>query len=201
MSSISCRVPVRRLVSIALNSWLAWYQLRFLNEPRLPLDQPRKLQLSSRYHRTILSKLFQADMYLKPAWPLWTRREVFGIDDGAQQAPLPNGEDYGGVRTTLEAFIQGYRCQPVEWTVKWKDVQHAPQFCLLKPRGRSQYSAHQLLAVFRAVRFNEFFKSISFCDVDFSSLSNKFDNTQRLESTIWLSRTGQYPASYSKIMQ
>ncbi|KAI1194823.1 RNI-like protein [Nemania serpens] len=166
---------------------------------RLPLDQPRKLQLSSRYHRTILSKLFQADMYLKPAWPLWTRREVFGIDDGAQQAPLPNGEDYGGVRTTLEAFIQGYRCQPVEWTVKWKDVQHAPQFCLLKPRGRSQYSAHQLLAVFRAVRFNEFFKSISFCDVDFSSLSNKFDNTQRLESTIWLSRTGKNSLTRSEV--
>lgn len=178
----------------------AWYPLRFLNEPRLPLDQPHKLQLSSRYHRTILSKLFQADMYLKPAWPLWTRREVFCIDDGAQQAPLPNGEDYGGVRTTLEAFIQGYRCQPVEWTVKWKDVRHAPQFCLLKPRGPSRYSAHQLLAVFRAIRFNEFFKSISFFDVDFSSLSSKFDNTQRLESTIWLSRTGQYLASSSKIV-
>ncbi|RYC61100.1 hypothetical protein CHU98_g5108 [Xylaria longipes] len=165
---------------------------------RLPLDQPQKLQLASRYYRTIVSKLFQVDTYLKPAWPLWTRREVFYIDDSAQQMPLPNGENYGGFRTTLEAFIEGYRCQSVEWTVKWKDVRQAPQFCLLKPRGQSHYSARQLLAVFRALRFNEFFKSISFCDIDFSSLSNKFDNTQRLESTIWLSRTGKHSLTRSE---
>ncbi|KAI0476763.1 RNI-like protein [Xylaria cf. heliscus] len=165
---------------------------------RLPLEQPQKLQLASRYYRPILSKLFQVDTYLKPAWPLWTRREVFYIDDGAQQIPLPNGEDYGGFRTTLEAFIQGYRCHPVEWTVKWKDVRYTPQFCLLRPRDRSHYSAHQLLAVFRALRFNEYFKSISFYDVDFSSLSNKFDNTQRLESTIWLSRTGKHNLTRSE---
>ncbi|KAJ8125468.1 hypothetical protein O1611_g8171 [Lasiodiplodia mahajangana] len=165
---------------------------------RLPLEPPRKLLLSSRYYRTILSRLFQTDTYLKPAWPLWTRREVFYIDDGAQQMPLPNGENYGGFRTSLEAFLEGYRCQPVEWTVRWKDVRHAPQFCLLKPKGQSHYSAHQLLAVFRALRFNEFFKSISFRDVDFSSLSNRFDNSQRLEPTISLSRTGKHSLTRSE---
>ncbi|KAI0534641.1 hypothetical protein GGR58DRAFT_46584 [Xylaria digitata] len=158
---------------------------------RLPLDHPQTLKLSSRYHRNILSKLFKADTYLKPAWPLWTRQDVFYMDDDTQQIPLPNGEDYGGFKTTLEAFIEGYHCQPVEWSVKWKDVRHAPSFCLLKPKGQSRYNAHQLLAVFRAVRFNEFFKSISFRNIDFSSLSNKFDNIQRLEPTIWLSRTGK----------
>ncbi|KAI0456150.1 RNI-like protein [Xylaria acuta] len=165
---------------------------------RLPLEQLQKLQLASRYYRIILSKLFQVDTYLKPAWPLWTRREVFYIGDGAQQMPLPNGQDYGGFRTTLEAFIEGYRCQPIEWIVKWKDVRHAPQFCLLKPRGQSHYGARQLLAVFRALRFNEFFKSISFRDVDFSSLSSKFDNTQRLEPTTWLSRTGKHSLTRSE---
>ncbi|KAI3336741.1 RNI-like protein [Xylariaceae sp. AK1471] len=166
---------------------------------RLPLDKPQKLELSSRYYRTIISKLFKADTYLKPAWPLWTRREVFYMDDETQQMPLPNGEDYGGFKTTLEAFIEGYHCPPVEWTVKWKDMRHAPQFCLLKPRDQSQYTAHQLLAVFRAVRFNEFFKSLSFRDIDFSSLSNKFDNTHRLESTIWLSRTGKRSLTRSEV--
>ncbi|GAP86444.2 putative leucine rich repeat protein [Rosellinia necatrix] len=165
---------------------------------RLPLEQPRKLQLSSRYYRTVISKLFHADTYLKPAWPLWTRREVFNIDDGSRQTPLPNGEDYGGFRTTLEAFIEGYHCRQVEWVVKWKDVQHAPQFCLLKPRGQPHYTAHQLLAVFRALRFNEFFKGISFHDVDFSSLINIFDNTQRLERTIWISRTGKHSLTRSE---
>ncbi|KAJ2980193.1 hypothetical protein NUW58_g7012 [Xylaria curta] len=165
---------------------------------RLPLQPPQKLQLSSRYHRPIISHLFNADTYLKPAWPLWTRREVFYMDDGAQQMPLPNGEDYGGFKTTLEAFIEGYHCKAIEWTVRWKDVRYAPQFCLLKPRTRSHYSARELLAVFRALRFNESFKSISFCDIDLSSLSNKFDNTQRLEPTIWLSRTGKHSLTRSE---
>ncbi|KAI1376699.1 RNI-like protein [Hypoxylon crocopeplum] len=158
---------------------------------RLPLEKPRKLELSSRHHRSISSKLYKADTYLKPAWPLWTRREVFFIDGEAPQMPLPNGEDYGGFRTTLEAFIQGYQCAPVDWTVQWKNVRHPPQFCLHAPKEQSKYTSHQLLAVFRALRFNDFFKSLSFYNIDFSSLSGAFDNAARLESTVWLSRTGK----------
>ncbi|KAI0016675.1 RNI-like protein [Xylariomycetidae sp. FL0641] len=158
---------------------------------RIPLDQPKKVELSSRYHRAILSKLFRADTYLKPAWPLWTRREVFLVDGEAQQTPLPNGEDYGGFKSTLEAFLEGYHCPYVNWTVRWKNVRFAPEFCLLPPKCQTRYTAHQLLAVFRALRFNDFFKSLSFCNVDFSTLSGVSDNAQRLESTVWLSRSGR----------
>ncbi|KAI2630487.1 RNI-like protein [Xylaria nigripes] len=165
---------------------------------RLPFEQPMKLHLSSRYCESIISRLFRADMYLKPSWPLWTRR-AFHVDDATQRIPLPNGEDYGGFRTTLEAFIEAYNCPPVEWTVKWKGVRYAPQFCLLKPKHQSCYSPHQLLAVFHALRFNESFHGISFRDIDFSSLVNKFDNTQRLEPTIWLSRTGKRGLACSEV--
>ncbi|KAI0180040.1 RNI-like protein [Hypoxylon sp. FL1284] len=158
---------------------------------RLPLEKPQKLELSSRHHRSISSKLYKSDTYLKPAWPLWTRREVFCIDGEAPQMPLPNGEDYGGFRTTLEAFVQGYDCASVEWAVEWKNVRHPPQFCLLKPKDQPKYSALQLLAVLRALRFNDFFKSLSFRGIDFASLSGAFDNSSRLESTVWLSRTGK----------
>ncbi|KAI0131748.1 RNI-like protein [Hypoxylon sp. NC0597] len=158
---------------------------------RLPFDKPKKLELASRHHRNISSKLYKADMYLKPAWPLWIRREVFFIDGEAPQVPLPNGEDYGGFRTTLQAFIEGYCSAPVNWTVKWKNVRHAPQFCLLTPKEQSKYTKYQLLAVFRALRFNDYFKSLSFYDIDFSSLSGAVDNTARLESTVWISRTGK----------
>ncbi|KAH9906228.1 RNI-like protein [Xylariomycetidae sp. FL2044] len=158
---------------------------------RLPLDQSKKLELSSRYHRTIMSRLLKADAFLKPGWPLWTRREVFLIDGELCQTPLPNGENYGGFQTTLDAFLEGYHCPPVSWTVHWKNVRYPPEFRLLKPEKQSHYSAHQLLAVFRALRFNDFFKSLSFSEIDFSVLSNTSDNTWRLESTVWLSRTGR----------
>ncbi|KAI5922248.1 hypothetical protein F4810DRAFT_675166 [Camillea tinctor] len=158
---------------------------------RLPLDEPKKIALSSRYHRTILSKLFKADTYLKPAWPLWTRSEVFLVDGEALQTPLPNGEDYGGFKTTLDAFLEGYHCPSVNWKVEWKNVQHPPQFHLLQPKIQSQYTAHQLLAVLRALRFNDYFKSLSFQDIDFHNLFGVFDNAKRLETTVWLSRTGK----------
>lgn len=112
--------------------------------------------------------------------------------------PLPNGEDFGGFKTTLQAFIQGYCCAPVDWLVQWKDVRYPPQFCLLPPKEQPKYTAYQLLAVFRALRFNDFFKSLSFSGVDFSSLSGVFDNTSRLESTTWISRTGSLNQGYTR---
>ena len=134
--------------------------------------------------------LFKADTYLKPAWPLWTRREVFFIDGESQPIHFPEGEDYGGFKRTLDAFIAAYRCEGVKWTVEWQDVRHSPEFRLLPPTKQPQYSAYQLLAVFRALRYNDFFKSLSFRDIDFSNLSWLFDNSKRMESTVWISRTG-----------
>ncbi|KAI4600040.1 hypothetical protein KJ359_001141 [Pestalotiopsis sp. 9143b] len=158
---------------------------------RLPLDRPRKLELSSRYHRSIVSRLFKSDTYLKPAWPLWTRRETFLIEGESQQIPLPSGEDYGGFKRTLEAFLEGYHSASVDWKVNWRDVKYAPEFQLIPPAKDMTYTAHQLLAVFRALRFNDFFKSLSFRGVDFSTLSNLSDNAFRMEPTAWLSRTGK----------
>lgn len=184
-------VNISHLITPYSNHFLQIHNLLCItNKRRLPLEKSKKLELSSRHHRNISTKLYKLDTYLKPAWPLWTRREVFCIDGEAPQMPLPNGQDYGGFRTTLEAFIEGYDCASVEWIVQWKNVRHPPQFCLLEPKGQSKYTAHQLLAVFRALRFNDFFKSLSFCNIDFSGLSGAFDNASRLESTVWLSRTG-----------
>ncbi|RWA12065.1 hypothetical protein EKO27_g3044 [Xylaria grammica] len=47
-------------------------------------------------------------------------------------------------------------------------------------------------------RFDLVFR-ISFRNIDFSSLSNTFDNSQRLESTIWLSRTGKRSLTRSEV--
>ncbi|KAK7949629.1 hypothetical protein PG988_016268 [Apiospora saccharicola] len=146
---------------------------------RLPMDTPKKIGLSSRHHRSIISRLFKADTYLKPAWPLWTRREIFFVDGETDHIHLPEGEDYGGFKRTLEAYLEGYHCASVDWK-------------LLRPKKKMlKYSGYQLLAVFRALRFNDYFKSLNFDGVDFSPLSGVQDNQKRLEPTPWLSRTGK----------
>ena len=155
------------------------------------MEKAEVLELSSRYYRNILSKLFRADVHLKPAWPRWTRQQIFSLDDDQQPITLPEGEDYGGFKRTLEAFVEAYRCPPIEWRVNWKNVRYPPEFQLLPPKRQPFYIAHQLLAVFRALRFNDYFKSLSFRDVDFSGLINLVDNIERLEPTVWLSRTGR----------
>ncbi|KAK7987465.1 hypothetical protein PG989_007780 [Apiospora arundinis] len=157
---------------------------------RLPLDAPKKIELSSRHHRSIISRLFKADTYLKPAWPLWTRREIFFVDGETDHIHLPEGEDYGGFKRTLDAFLEGYHCPPVNWRVNWEGARFAPEF-QLRPPSKTKYSGHQLLAVFRALRFNDYFKSLNFDGVDFSALSGVYDNSKRLEPTPWLSRTGK----------
>ncbi|KAK8041805.1 RNI-like protein [Apiospora rasikravindrae] len=159
---------------------------------RLPLDSPKKIGLSSRHHRSIISQLFKADTHLKPAWPLWTRREIFFVDGETDHIHLPEGEDYGGFKRTLEAFLEGYHCPSVDWKVNWESARFSPEFQLLRPKKRMlKYSGYQLLAVFRALRFNDYFKSLNFDGVDFSALSNVSDNSKRLEPTPWLSRTGK----------
>lgn len=147
--------------------------------------------MASRHHRTIIARLIKADTVIKPAWPLWTRRETFFVDGESDQIHLPVGEDLGGFKRTLEAFLEGYYSAPVNWKVNWTGVRCPPEFRLLPPTKKPQYTAHQLLAVFRALRFNDFFKSLSFAGIDFTPLVGVNDNEKRLEPTAWLSRTGR----------
>src|SRR6266566_2339638 len=45
-----------------------------------------------------------------------------------------------------------------------------PEFWVLPPRQGSAYSALQILTVLRALRFNDYFMSLSFRDIDFGDL-------------------------------
>jgi hypothetical protein len=158
----------------------------------LPLDEPTRLELSSIYHHDIIARLYKADSYLKPAWPLWTKQETFFVEDDTHHLPLPEGEDLGGFKRTLGAFLEGYHCTSVNYKVNWRGVKYPPEFRLLPSVKKKPYTVQQLLAVFRALRFNDYFKSLSFRGVEFSALAELVDNEARLEPTIWLSRTGRY---------
>jgi hypothetical protein len=96
-------------------------------------------------------------------------------------------EDFGSFQRTLSAYLAAYRCEDVDWEINWK-TRFAPEFRLL-PGKRGPYSGLQLLAVLRALRYNDYFNSLSFRDVDLSVLYGLQDNTLRKVNVAYLSRT------------
>lgn len=101
-------------------------------------------------------------------------------------------EDFGSFRRTLDAYTAAYRCDPVDWEINWKQTRFAPEFRLL-PAKRGPYAPLQLLAVLRALRYNDYFNSLSFRDVDLSGLYGVVDDMggKRLNAA-YLSRTCEF---------
>jgi hypothetical protein len=113
--------------------------------------------------------------------------EIFHVSGlkGAQY--LVAKEDFGSFKRTLDAYLAAYHCQDVDWEINWK-TRFAPEFRLL-PGKRGSYSPLQLLAVLRALRYNDYFTSLSFRDIDLSVLHGIQDNTPRKVNVAYLSRT------------
>lgn len=133
------------------------------------------LELASRYYRQIVITFMKADRFLKPCWPTTLQTmEVFRVTGLADPQLLIAGDNYGGLRRTLDAFLVAYHCSPVEWEINWKTAL-APEFRLLPPKAGNTYTNLQLLAVMRSLRFNGYFNSISFNGVDLTGLWDKSD--------------------------
>ncbi|KAK4169265.1 hypothetical protein QBC43DRAFT_59377 [Cladorrhinum sp. PSN259] len=164
---------------------------RFIMTFREPFKSPVVLELASRYYRQVIRVLSVADRFIKPVWPqMWSAMEIFRVSGLKEPHHLVSREDFGSLRRTLDAYLTGYRCTggaPVDWEINWKSP-FAPEFRLLPPRDGS-YTALQLLAVLRALRYNDYFNSLSFRDVDLSILYGLEDKTPRNLNVGYLSRT------------
>jgi hypothetical protein len=136
--------------------------------------------------------LAKADRWLKPTWPLlWQEYEIFRDVCGFNKpSDLISHDDYGGVKRTLDAYLAAYRCQPVDWEINWRS-RFAPEFRLVPPKDGKAYSRLQLLAVLRALRFNDFFSSLSFRGVDLSVLWNWCDSASKTTRVAYFSRGGR----------
>lgn len=165
------------------------HEERFIISFREPFQQPVTLELASRHYRQIVRVFGQADRFLKPVWPqMWQAMELFWITGLKEVQYLVSREDYGSVKRTLDAYLAAYRCPPVDWEINWK-TRFAPEFRLLPGRNGTQYTPLQILAVLRALRYNDYFNSLSFRDVDLSVLHGLEDNTLRKVNVAYLSRT------------
>ncbi|KAK4239985.1 hypothetical protein C8A03DRAFT_42445 [Achaetomium macrosporum] len=184
-----CRHKTFGLVTLERfeGNWVL-HEERFNVTFRDPFKAPVTLELSSRYYRQIIRTFGTADRFLKPAWPqLWQSREIFFVSGLKEPQYLVPKEDFGCFKRTLDAYLAAYRCEPVAWEINWK-TRFAPEFRLLPARCGS-YSPLQLLAVLRALRYNDYFNSLSFRDVDLSVLYGLEDNALRKVDVAYLSRT------------
>ena len=134
-----------------------------------------------------------ADRNLKPAWPQHLQKSVFDVKGCNIPDYPPPGEDFGSLKRTLDAYCASFNCEPVKWEVNWKteNPKYAPELRLLPPDKAEGYSGSQLLAMFRALRFNDYFKSLSFRGVDFSPLLGKRDVPGYHDSIADVRRNGE----------
>lgn len=142
-----------------------------------PLGQPYTLHLASSAAEDIALWLRFTSEYLRPEWI----RQPFTFDvpdelDEKMNPPNYPQEDHHCFDRTLIAYCAGYDvdtsriCYSVDY-----QCEDAPCFQLLPPSTNATYSSLELLAVFRSLRYNESFGSISFARIDLSPLRKLYD--------------------------
>lgn len=131
----------------------------------------------------------KVDRILKPMWPQHFQHVIFDIKGLPSPLQLTAGNDLGGLEKSLQAYCVAFSVQIPRWTIEWA-TRGQPMFRLLPNEG-ADYSPLQLLAVFRALRYNSFFRAISFKDVSLTSLAGKRDHTQYGDSVVHTSLGGK----------
>ncbi|TVY22036.1 hypothetical protein LARI1_G000074 [Lachnellula arida] len=143
---------------------------------RMPLQEVIKLELAAFANPDIVLALYRAWQHLKPLWA-----DNTFLYNGPE-AHLSNGEDfmdYEGddwFERTLVAYCIAYGCNAsnIIYAIDLEG-EDAPQFKLYPPASAAAYSVYELLAIMRALRYNEEFRSISFRDVNLHNLHGVHD--------------------------
>ncbi|EGC45283.1 leucine rich repeat domain-containing protein [Histoplasma capsulatum var. duboisii H88] len=164
------------LTSVSIQGGDDAFQLVF----RAPLCHPFGLYLSSSFSSEIAILMRQRVEWLRPEW----LQQPFGfnvpqhVED--QVAPLMYvDQDHGGFDRTLTAYCAAYDVDTsnIRYTIDYA-CDDAPCFRLLHPasgKDRRRYSALELLAVMRSLRYNESFVTISFMDINLDVLHSLRD--------------------------
>ncbi|KAJ5882557.1 uncharacterized protein N7529_001229 [Penicillium soppii] len=163
---------------------------------RVPLKKSYNVFLASVHSVEVACWIRQHTEYLRP---LWTRQPYeFVVPKELQNEdnfpPVPLDEDYGCLDRTLVAYSASYDIDTsnIRYTIDL-ECEDAPCFRLLKPASSksSRYTALELIAVMRTLRYNEFFRSISFRGVNLDSLQGLRDS-HGVDADVHLDRGGTF---------
>jgi len=114
--------------------------------------------------------------------------EVFRISGLREPQYVIDRDDYGGIKRTLDAYLAAYRCPPLDWEISWR-TKYSPEFRLLPSKTGKPYTPMQLLAVMKALRYNDYFVSLNFRDIDLSVLWDWYDQFQGICDVPYLTRS------------
>lgn len=157
--------------------WVNYDDDRFQLEWRKPLMPAETLELASSGNPDIGFAILNVFHYLKPQWLDTTYnykgpRPVAAIPD----MNVTYGYDYGCFDRTVIAYMIAYGCDPSNLTYAIdEEAEISPEFHLCPPRYSKRYSALELLAVLRALRYNETFRAISFRGINLHDLHGVYD--------------------------
>lgn len=181
---------IMNLTSLSVQSLDDKFELNF----RVPLQRSSILCLASAFVTDIALCIRHAADYLRPEWleQPFTWNVPKSLDDGVLPV-LPSEDDHACLDRTLVAYCAGYGLDT--YNIKYS-VEHvgedAPIFQLLPPSdgNRQTYSLLELLAIMRALRYNESFKTISFANINLDILHGLRDH-HGWEHVPWTTRSGE----------
>ncbi|KAG8532064.1 uncharacterized protein KY384_003701 [Bacidia gigantensis] len=164
----------------------------FLLKFRIPLRQNLSLSLASSCVNDIALSTRRTTDFFRPKWPeqpfTWNVPKV--MDEDFLEIP-PIDEENEALNRTLAAYCAAYGLDAsfVRYTVN-TECEDGPAFCLAPRADGNKYTLLELIAVVRALRYNESFGTLSFAGValdDLQRLKDPFGS----EHVAWRTRSGE----------
>lgn len=147
---------------------------------RQPLQRPRHMYLASAASHEIAARLHYAENYLRPE--CGHRLFQFSVPTEVEDLLLPavtSDQEHSCLDRTLIAYCVAYGVNPanVRYTVNY-NCEDSPRFELLAPADarRPEYGPIELMAIMRALRYNESFGDMSFAGINLDSINGLHDN-------------------------
>ena len=161
------------------------FQLGF----RIPLKQASLLYLASSCVDDIARSIRQTADFIRPEWIqqpfMWDVPQ--NLEESLLPSPTYAPDDHLHFDRTLIAYCVGYNIDAsnIRYTVNYS-CDDAPEFELLAPTNprRTNYSLLELLAVMRALRYNESFSTIAFRNVKLDVLYGVYDPYASVETAL-----------------